>query len=330
MMLPIVLPVLRLFQQENDQAFAPSLILAVAYGANIGGMSTLVGTAPNAILAGFLEILRREQEALGPMSQKEKTVAVVFILTASLWITRNFLEPWLPWMNDTSIAMSGGISLFLLPALRGSPEKILVWSQAQIVPWEVLILIGGGLSLAAAIQKNGVAEWIGSFASLIGWLPATGLVFLVVWLTEITSNAAITSTFLPIAAAMAAALGQTPVLLSAAVALSSSCAFMLPVATPPNAIVFGSGFVSLPPNDAPRRVAKHFLLNHSLHKACLGRPIFALLERLTLPRVAADLKKNRVANPRGCLYVRRPCKRKGGAPCHLDDFQNRFALCPSP
>ena len=126
MMLPIVLPVLRLFQQENGQAFAPSQILAVAYGANIGGMSTLVGTAPNAILAGFLEILRREQEALGPMSQKEKTVAVVFILTASLWITRNFLEPWLPWMNDTSIAMSGGISLFLLPALRGSPEKILV------------------------------------------------------------------------------------------------------------------------------------------------------------------------------------------------------------
>jgi sodium-dependent dicarboxylate transporter 2/3/5 len=297
MMLPIALSVLRLFQQENDHAFAPALLLAVAYGANIGGMSTLVGTAPNAILAGFLEetqgihlgflgwmilalpvslilafvawlvltrlahrvpsdplpggheLLRREHEALGPMSREEKTVASVFFITASLWIARGFLEQWLPWLNDTTIAMAGGISLFLLPARRGSPEKILTWSQAQKIPWEVLILIGGGLSLAAAIQKNGVAEWIGAFASHIGWLPAAGLMFLVVllivWLTEITSNAATTSTFLPIAAAMAVALGQPPVMLSAAVALSSSCAFMLPVATPPNAIVFGSGLVTL-------------------------------------------------------------------------------------
>jgi sodium-dependent dicarboxylate transporter 2/3/5 len=297
MMLPIALSVLRLFQQENDHAFAPALLLAVAYGANIGGMTTLVGTAPNAILAGFLEetqgihlgflgwmilalpvslilafvawlvltrlahrvpsdplpggheLLRREHEALGPMSREENTVASVFFITASLWIARGFLEQWLPWLNDTTIAMAGGISLFLLPARRGSPEKILTWSQAQKIPWEVLILIGGGLSLAAAIQKNGVAEWIGAFASHIGWLPAAGLMFLVVllivWLTEITSNAATTSTFLPIAAAMAVALGQPPVMLSAAVALSSSCAFMLPVATPPNAIVFGSGLVTL-------------------------------------------------------------------------------------
>ena len=297
MMLPIALSVLRLFQQENDHAFAPALLLAVAYGASIGGMSTLVGTAPNAILAGFLEetqgihlsflgwmilalpvslilafvawlvltrlahrvpsdplpggheLLRREHEALGPMSREEKTVASVFFITASLWIARGFLEQWLPWLNDTTIAMAGGISLFLLPARRGSPEKILTWSQAQKIPWEVLILIGGGLSLAAAIQKNGVAEWIGAFASHIGWLPAAGLMFLVVllivWLTEITSNAATTSTFLPIAAAMAVAIGQPPVMISAAVALSSSCAFMLPVATPPNAIVFGSGLVTL-------------------------------------------------------------------------------------
>lgn len=297
MMLPIALSVLRLFQQETDQAFAAALLLAVAYGANLGGMSTLVGTAPNAILAGFLqetqgihlgflgwmilalpvslvlglvawlvltrlahrvpadalpggrEILAREHGALGPMTQEEKTVSSVFIATASLWIARGLLEEWLPWLNDTTIAMAGGISLFLLPARRGSPEKILSWSQAQKIPWDVLLLIGGGLSLAAAIQKNGVAEWIGGFASGLEWLPAAGLVFLVVlliiWLTEITSNAATTSTFLPIAAALAVALGQPPVALAAAVALSSSCAFMLPVATPPNAIVFGSGRVTL-------------------------------------------------------------------------------------
>jgi sodium-dependent dicarboxylate transporter 2/3/5 len=105
------------------------------------------------------------------------------------------------------------------------------------------------LSLAAAVQKNGVAEWIGSFASMIGWLPAAALVFLVVllivWLTEITSNSATTSTFLPIVTAMAVALGQSPLALGSAVALASSCAFMLPVATPPNSIVFGSGRLSL-------------------------------------------------------------------------------------
>ena len=297
MMLPIAVSVLRLFQREEDRDFAPALVLAVAYGANLGGMSTLVGTAPNAILAGFLEethgielgflgwmivalpvslllaatawlvltrvsfrispdplpggreVLTREHATLGPMSREQKTVAVVFFLTASLWIARGFLEDWLPWLNDTTIAMAGGISLFLLPARRGSPEKILSWTQAEKIPWDVLLLIGGGLSLAAAIQKNGVAEWIGGFASGLEWLPAAGLVFLVVllivWLTEITSNSATTSTFLPIAGALAVALGQPPVALAAAVALSSSCAFMLPVATPPNAIVFGSGRVTL-------------------------------------------------------------------------------------
>ncbi len=297
MMLPIAVSVLLLFQREDDPHFAPALLLAVAYGANLGGMSTLVGTAPNAILAGFLEetqgiqigflgwmilalpvavilalvtwmvltrlahripadplpggrgLLEREHEALGPMSREEKTVSTVFFITAVLWIARGFLEEWLPWLNDTTIAMAGGISLFLLPARRGSPEKILSWTQAQKIPWDVLLLIGGGLSLAAAIQKNGVAEWIGGFAAGIGWLPPAGLVFLValliLWLTEITSNSATTSTFLPIAAAMAMALGQPPVSLAAAVALASSCAFMLPVATPPNAIVFGSGRVPL-------------------------------------------------------------------------------------
>jgi len=105
------------------------------------------------------------------------------------------------------------------------------------------------LSLAAAVQKNGVAEWIGGFASQADWIPAVGLIFLVVflivWLTEITSNSATTSTFLPIVSAMAVALGQGPLAISAAVALASSCAFMLPVATPPNAIVFGSGRLTL-------------------------------------------------------------------------------------
>lgn len=297
MMLPIAVSVLSLFQQEEDRALAPALLLAVAYGANLGGMSTLVGTAPNAILAGFLEetqglrigffgwmvmalpvaallagaawvvltriahcvplnalpngeaLLEREEKALGPMSGQEKTVAVVFCATALMWIARGFLEKWLPWLNDSTIGMAGGLLLFMLPSGRGDGKKNLSWHHARKIPWEVLVLIGGGLSLAAAVQKNGVAEWIGGFAARIDWLPSAGLiclvVFLIVWLTEITSNSATTSTFLPIVSALAVALGQGPFAISAAVALASSCAFMLPVATPPNAIIFGSGRLTL-------------------------------------------------------------------------------------
>ena len=297
MMLPIAVSVLGLFQQEEDRALAPALLLAVAYGANLGGMSTLVGTAPNAILVGFMEethglrigffgwmvmvlpvaallagvawvvltriahrvpssalpdgeaLLEREEKALGPMSGQEKMVAVVFGATALMWIARGFLEEWMPWLNDSTIGMAGGLLLFMLPSGRGDGKKILSWHHARKVPWDVLVLIGGGLSLAAAVQKNGVAEWIGGFASQADWIPAVGLIFLVVflivWLTEITSNSATTSTFLPIVSAMAVALGQGPLAISAAVALASSCAFMLPVATPPNAIVFGSGRLTL-------------------------------------------------------------------------------------
>jgi sodium-dependent dicarboxylate transporter 2/3/5 len=297
MMLPIAISVLGLFDQQKEAAFAPALLLAVAYGANLGGMATLVGTAPNAILAGFMEethgiqigffgwmimvlpvaailagvawvlltrialrvpptalpdgdaLLCREEESLGAMTRQEKTVAVVFCVTALLWVARGFLEEWLPWLNDSTIGMAGGLALFILPAGGGDGKKILSWHHARRIPWEVLVLIGGGLSLAAAVQKNGVAEWIGGFASQAAWLPAVGLlflvVFLIVWLTEITSNSATTSTFLPIVSAMAMALGQSPLAIGAAVALASSCAFMLPVATPPNAIVFGSGHLAL-------------------------------------------------------------------------------------
>lgn len=297
MMLPIALSVLRLFDQEEDREFAPALVLSVAYGATLGGMSTLVGTPPNAILEGFLqesyglrvgfsrwmmlalpvslilglgawllltrvahrlpkgdlpggrEILLRAVAELGPMTRMEKTVSAVFLLTACLWVASGFLEEAFPWLSDAAIAMAGGLSLFLLPARRGSPEPILTWKHSSKVPWDVLILIGGGLSLASALQKNGVADWIGQNLGRAEWLPAAVLVFalilLIICLSELASNSATTLTFLPIVTAMALALGQSPFHLAAAVALGSSCGFMLPVATPPNAIVFGSGRVTI-------------------------------------------------------------------------------------
>jgi len=297
MMLPIALSVLGLFKQDGDRAFAPALVLAVCYGATIGGMSTLVGTPPNAILAGFLrenydikvgflgwmilampvalvlavaawflltrvalrmtgedlpggrEILQRAEEDLGTMSRREKTVAVVFFLTASFWVARGFLEDFLPWLSDATIAMAGGLSLFMLPARRGTTEPILSWKDCQKIPWDILILIGGGLSLAAAIQKNGVADWLGNALAAADRLPASVTIFILILalicLSEVASNSATTVTFLPIVTALAVALGLPPVELAAAVALGSSCGFMLPISSPPNAIVFGSGRVTM-------------------------------------------------------------------------------------
>jgi len=297
MMLPIGLSVLAVLGLEDEGPFATALLLAIAYGSNIGGMATLVGTAPNAILAGFLmenygiqigflgwmafalplsvgllvvawiflarisfrhpeepiaggeELLEQEARKLGRLSGAEKGVAIVFLATAALWVGRGFFEEWIPWLSDSLIAMAGGLSLFFLPSDRSCKSRLLDWHTARRIPWDVLLLIGGGLSLASAIQSNGLAGWIGGVAALAGFLPAAALVslvvFLIVWLTEITSNSATTSTFLPIVAAMAVGLGEPPLAFAAAVALASSCAFMLPVATPPNAIVFGSGKVPL-------------------------------------------------------------------------------------
>lgn len=297
MMLPIAVSVLGMFKQDGDRAFAPALVLAVCYGATIGGMSTLVGTPPNAILAGFLrenydiqvgflgwmilampvalvlavaawflltrvalrmsgedlpggrEILQRAEENLGTMSRREKTVAVVFFLTASFWVARGFLEDFLPWLSDAAIAMAGGLSLFMLPARSGSSDRILSWKDCQKIPWDILILIGGGLSLAAAIQKNGVAAWLGNALAAADRLPASVTIFVLILalicLSEVASNSATTVTFLPIVTALALALGLPPVDLAAAVALGSSCGFMLPISTPPNAIVFGSGRVTM-------------------------------------------------------------------------------------
>jgi sodium-dependent dicarboxylate transporter 2/3/5 len=297
MMLPIALSVLGLFKQDGDRAFAPALVLAVCYGATIGGMSTLVGTPPNAILAGFLrenydikvgflgwmilampvalvlavaawflltrvvlrqtlqdlpeerEILLRAEEGLGRVSRREKTVAGVLFLTASFWVARGFLENFLPWLSDAMIAMAGGLSLFMLPARRGSTEPILTWKDCQKIPWDILILIGGGLSLAAALQKNGVADWLGNALAAADRLPVSVTIFILVLalicLSEVASNSATTVTFLPIVTALALALALPPVELAAAVALGSSCGFMLPISSPPNAIVFGSGRVTM-------------------------------------------------------------------------------------
>ncbi|MDT0643837.1 SLC13 family permease [Zunongwangia sp. F363] len=189
-------------------------------------------------------------DQLGRMGREEITVLVIFICTALAWITRSFLlAPIIPNIDDTIIAMAAGILLFVLPS--GKKEgRILDWEDAGRIPWGIIILFGGGMALAKAFEVSGLAVWIGEQLTSLENLPFFLLILVLVaavnFLTEVTSNLATTAMLLPILAPMAVALGIHPYFLLVAATLAASCAFMLPVATPPNAVVFGSGQLSIP------------------------------------------------------------------------------------
>ena len=201
-------------------------------------------------IPGGRAFLEAELRKLGRMSPPERRVAAVFALTAGLWISSTLLRTLVPGLSDTGIALFGALLLFLLPTGRGDRETVLNWTWARRLPWGVLLLFGGGLSLAGAVSTTGLATWIGqSMARLHTWpLPLIVLLMLlvIVLLTEMTSNTATAAAFLPVLAPIAVAIGQNPLLLVVPATLAASCAFMLPVATPPNAIIYGSSFVTIP------------------------------------------------------------------------------------
>lgn len=324
MMLPIGLSVIALLRQDGEAAardgFAPALLLGIAYGASIGGMATLIGTPPNALLAAFMRrtygveigfaqwmaiglplavlmllgawliltrlafalprqeiagsaaLIRGEIAGLGPLATPELRVGLVFAAAALLWVLRPALEGVLPaGVNDTVIAVAAGVLLFVIPAggTAGRGVRLMDWATATRLPWGVLLLFGGGLSLAAAIGRSGLAAWIGAGFAGLGHWPLLLVVLLVtagiVFLTELTSNTATAAAFLPLMASVAPALAADPFLLTIPVALGASCAFMLPVATPPNAIVFGSGRLTV-----AQMARAGFLLNLAAIAIILG------------------------------------------------------------
>jgi sodium-dependent dicarboxylate transporter 2/3/5 len=279
----------------DTRRFATMLMLGIAYGASIGGLGTLIGSPPNALVAAFLsetydvevgfvewmavgipivvvalpiaylvlvrlhpieggssiapERIAAELAALGPMSRAEKRVAAVFTLTALAWVTRPILERWVPGLSDAGIAITGALVLFVIPAGGERGAFVLDWGTALRVPWGVLILFGGGLSLAATIEGTGLAGWLGaSMGGLGGWpwiAILVAIAVVVVLFSELASNTATAAAFLPIVGALALQLGSEPILLAIPTGLAASGGFMLPVATAPNAIAYGTGAITM-------------------------------------------------------------------------------------
>ena len=252
----------------------PNLVLAgivkELYGVEIGFLEWMLLALPLSILllalcwvyltrfavklkaddfTGGVEEIKRQREALGPIHRDEKKVGIVFLLTAVAWISRSFLlSPILPAIDDTIIALSAGIALFVI---RGSNGKgaILSWDDSKRIPWGILILFGGGLAIAQGFKDTGLAQWFAEQLITLEFLPLIVMTLVLVaainFLTEITSNLATTAMILPVLAPLAAAMGVHPYIFMIGATLAASCAFMLPVATPPNAVVFGSGYVSM-------------------------------------------------------------------------------------
>ena len=337
MMLPVAMAVVRqialdasLNGEKNhatretiEKGLGLVLMLGLAYSASIGGIGTLIGTAPNIVLAGFYksmfpenseisffqwmilavpivmvfipivwmylcrfvspfplvnissesdEIIQKELDDLGLMNRAEKIVAGVFCLTALLWIFRRpillgeytipgwsglFADP--KFLHDSTVAMAMGILLMVFPVngtkgleLNGKREWFaLDWKTVQVqVPWGILILFGGGFALASGFGSTGLDKWIGAKLTGISdyplWLMILTICLVVTFLTELTSNTATTTMILPIIGFSAIAANIHPLLFMVPATLAASFAFMLPVATPPNAIVFGSDWVSVP------------------------------------------------------------------------------------
>lgn len=309
MMLPIALAVGEMFRPQDHEGpyeFGIALMLGVAFAASIGGIATLIGTPPNAVLAGavsemfhrqigFLQwmavgvpvaavmlplawivltrflyppgelsgdaaaIIASERAKLGAPSRGEKLTGLVFGLTAAAWVLRSpkvlggvtipGIQSWAPSVGDSTIAMLAAMALFLLPVNLKRGEFVLDWKTATRVPWGVLILFGGGLSLARAMDRSGLAEWIGGAVAGLATIPTVliiaSVVALFALLTEFTSNTATATMAMPIMAGAALGLGIDPVTLMATACLATSMAFMLPAATPPNAIVFSSGYLTV-------------------------------------------------------------------------------------
>jgi sodium-dependent dicarboxylate transporter 2/3/5 len=289
MLLPIALQVCKELKVENTQ-FEILLLLSIAYSASIGGMSTIIGTAPNVFFVGFMHenfdiqisflewmavalpisaiilfvsffiffyLIKKNKnidqakyqnislEKLPSMSSDEVKVLLVFIVTISAWVFRSYLNQFnfLSNLTDSGIAITSAFLFFLIPS-SNKKNDLLQWKHMKQLPWGLLLLFGGGLALAKAIMVSGLGDWFGAQLTFLNNFSVLYIIFILifatVFLTEVLSNTALTITFLPIIGVIAVDMGLSVNIIAMAVVMAASCAFMLPIATPPNAVIFAT------------------------------------------------------------------------------------------
>ncbi len=185
------------------------------------------------------------------MSAEERLVAFVFTMTALGWIFKKYINLLLggEYLNDTVTAMTGGVLMFLIPVNLKKGVFLMKWEDTRRMPWGILILFGGGLCLAKGMEITGLIQLIGDTISgsahLQTWLIITILITIMLFMTELMSNVALTTIFIPVVIGIASGFGLDPVLVTIPVTMAASCAFMMPISTPPNAIVFASGRIRI-------------------------------------------------------------------------------------
>ncbi len=212
-------------------------------------LTRIIYKIPTFKIPGIKVEIEHQRESLGKMTNEEKNVIIVFGLVSFFWVTRTLLwQDLIPGLNDTIIALAGALLLFVIPDSKG--EKFLMdWEGMKKLPWNILLLFGGGLALASGFQDSGLAGWIGEqfsqFRGISFFLILLITIASINFLTEVTSNVATASVFMPVFASLALGLGIHPYFLMVGTSMAASYAFMLPVATPPNAVVFGSNLISI-------------------------------------------------------------------------------------
>jgi sodium-dependent dicarboxylate transporter 2/3/5 len=302
MMFPIALSVIHVMkenhpQQKRIQNFSLTLMLAIAFASNFGGIATLIGTPPNVAYAAYIQkkynvaigffdwmvicmplsilllailywvmvkwlypngmkedastkqLIKSEINKLGIFSIAEKRVLVIFLCTAGLWIAKGLINT-LGWikLDDTMIALFGGISLFICPAGGEKKEALLQWDDTKRMAWGILLLFGGGIALASALENAGLIEQLGKWFAQFSnnaFLMVFLVSFIALFLSEVMSNVAQVIVFAPVVSSLADAMHMNPLLLGIPMTLAASCASMMPMGTPPNAIVFASGYIKL-------------------------------------------------------------------------------------
>ncbi len=202
-------------------------------------------------IPGGKNAIKTQLKALGKINYEERMALIVFSVVACLWICSSLLlKKLLPGINDTLIAIAGALTLFIIPSKKEGQSGIIDWKTAETIPWGILLLFGGGLALAEGFKTSGLAQWIGTQLTLFEVFPSILLILAIIavvnFLTEITSNVATAAMLMPVLAALSVTIDVHPYFLMVATTIAASCAFMLPVATPPNAVVFGSGLLTIP------------------------------------------------------------------------------------